>query len=260
MAEYIEVKYGDNLRPFYPQYVYTLLIFFVDKLIIFRLGYHYSNSGPEAREMAFKFELKAADQALSRGAFSDGLVFAKASLKLAEQLAELQVVVEVIEGAITEMINNDAVRNAAVTKPVSTVGILSVINLTPSITPTVAVNKTLIEYQKLKKDVELAVLKRRRTDDQNSRTMKMALLKGRSANEGLSWQPSFIASKRETSHLNLNMDDEQIDGETKKKMFDGWSEVSLECVEQPCCVTNCGCRIQCCKVTCGGSSMCCTVS
>eukprot|EP01034_Spumella_vulgaris_P028572 gene28572-35455_t len=152
--------------------------------------------------MAFKFELKAADQALSRGAFSDGLVFTKSSMKLAEELAELQVVVEVIEGAIAEMMNNDAPSKIDSVKPNSPTVIKSVLNLTSSVS--IGVNKTLIEYQKLKKEAELTIVKRRRADAQSSHTAKMALLKGRSANEGLNWQPSFIASKRETSHLNLS--------------------------------------------------------
>jgi hypothetical protein len=210
--------------------------------------------------MAFKFELKAADQALSRGAFSDGLVFTKASMKLATELAELTVLVEVIEGAIAEMMANDASIKVA-SKPV---GLLTAVDLSTATKPT-AVNKTIIEYQKLKKDAELAIVKLRKAEAQDSHAAKIALLKGRSANEGLSWQPSFIASKRESSHTNLSQDDdddEEEGGVEKKGSGNPWpGEVSVTCVEQPCCVVNCGCRVQCLEITCGKSpSQCCVIA
>lgn len=75
----------------------------------FRLALHYRESKNHNSE-AFKYQLKAADQAISQGAFKDGLKFAEISLSLAETNAELHLLSEVVSGAILDM--NSVVRQS----------------------------------------------------------------------------------------------------------------------------------------------------
>jgi hypothetical protein len=58
------------------------------------------------RGLSFKYELKAADQAISRGAFSDGLGFVEAASLLAVTKPELKVMQDVIARALRD-INRD---------------------------------------------------------------------------------------------------------------------------------------------------------
>jgi len=72
-AQFIEKHYSADLRPYYGQ-----------------LSYHYKLSLGE-RAAAFKYSVKAADQAISRGAFAKGLEFCSGALEMAKTCNELDV-------------------------------------------------------------------------------------------------------------------------------------------------------------------------
>jgi len=85
VARYIEVEYAKNLRPFYPI-----------------LGTHYSHCVGE-RQLTFKYKVKAADQAISRGAFNDGLAFVQAAQQYARSRPEWRVLLDVITRALGDI-------------------------------------------------------------------------------------------------------------------------------------------------------------
>lgn len=70
--------------------------------LLLSLGAHYSKSLGN-RGLAFKYEIKAADQAISRGAFSDGLFFLEAAQKMAVTKPELKVLSDVIARALRDI-------------------------------------------------------------------------------------------------------------------------------------------------------------
>ncbi len=76
-----------NLRPFYP-----------------RLGYHYHNSNdPEDRQLAFKYMLKAADQAIFRGSYNEALELLEKTSALVETIPEAEILLEVVKMAIIDV-------------------------------------------------------------------------------------------------------------------------------------------------------------
>lgn len=68
-----------------------LLLFFYCN----RLGFHYKH-GTNGRKDAFKYELKAASHCVSRGAFSDALIFINSAADLAEDTREYKLLLHVI--------------------------------------------------------------------------------------------------------------------------------------------------------------------
>jgi class 3 adenylate cyclase len=82
VAEFLEREFAKDLRPLY-----------------IALGHHYQKSNLR-RHLAFKYRVKAADQAISRGAFSDGFRFTQAAADLAESKPELNMLLKVISMAI----------------------------------------------------------------------------------------------------------------------------------------------------------------
>jgi hypothetical protein len=82
VAEFLEREFAKDLRPLY-----------------ITLGHHYQKSNLR-RHLAFKYRVKAADQAISRGAFSDGFRFTQAAADLAESKPELNMLLKVISMAI----------------------------------------------------------------------------------------------------------------------------------------------------------------
>lgn len=77
-------------------------------LISLSLGYHYKRCGASHHHLAFKFELKSADQAIAHGAFEEGLEFAKSSFSLAQTHSELLVLLDVLATALEDMSYNSA--------------------------------------------------------------------------------------------------------------------------------------------------------
>ena len=140
------------------------------------------------KDHAFKYELKAADQAISRGAFSDGLVFAKSAFKMADTVPEFDVILEVIQGAVEDM-SAVPLNSSGSEKDSASIAARESIASSE--------NKTAAAYKKLKKEVELASVGARRKAEELGRAAKVALLRGNSS-QVLTWQPSYIASKRES--------------------------------------------------------------
>lgn len=66
------------------------------------MAQHYLHSIGK-RALAFKYKVKAADQAISRGAFNDGLQFAQSAAKLAVSKEELRVLLMVISRAVRDI-------------------------------------------------------------------------------------------------------------------------------------------------------------
>ena len=66
------------------------------------LGYHYKRSNHN-QALAFKYELKAADQALSRGAFADGLDLMTSACALAVSEPEWDIAAEVLKLAVSDL-------------------------------------------------------------------------------------------------------------------------------------------------------------
>lgn len=71
------------------------------------LAYHFRCAG-NCREEACKYAVKAADYALSRGAFNDGLTFAVAAVECATSRGELRLLLQVIDQAIVELGDGEA--------------------------------------------------------------------------------------------------------------------------------------------------------
>lgn len=68
----------------------------------FRLSYHYRNSQGR-RALALKYTVKSADQAIARGAFSDGLSYLQMARPLAVSKAELGVLLDVVNAALKDL-------------------------------------------------------------------------------------------------------------------------------------------------------------
>lgn len=84
-AQYLEIEFASNLR-----------------LVYARLGFHYRHS-KNNRHLAFKYEMKAADQVISKGAFTDGLRFVENAFESAATKGEWELLVDFIEGTIDDM-------------------------------------------------------------------------------------------------------------------------------------------------------------
>lgn len=167
-----------------------------------RLGYHYKHC-PDKRALAFKYELKAADQQVAKGAYSDGLTFLRSAAKLAEREAELDVTLEVINRAIDD-IKEDM--GASGPPPMSTILRLRSFYSGSNNSRT---NGFVLRYNALKK----FVLQRRehvRKEAEKERTAgeadasvdhkKELLQSGGNAEIGaLTWQPSYVSRRKETS-------------------------------------------------------------
>ena len=77
----------NNLKPYYP-----------------RLGYHYRLSNePEDRKWAFKYKLKAADQAIFRGSYNEALVLLEKAYNVTESILELEILLQVVLVAIIDV-------------------------------------------------------------------------------------------------------------------------------------------------------------
>lgn len=164
------------------------------------MGYHYKRC-PDKKDLAFKYELKAADQQVAKGAYSDGLYFLKSAAKLAEREVELDVVLEVINRAI-EDIREESKQHA--TAPTNALMRLQSFYTGSTDTRT---NGFILRYNALKR----LVLRKKSTlhkatesviaSEKNADRKKELLQKARhDAQSGaLTWQPSYVAGKRDSS-------------------------------------------------------------
>ena len=184
-------------RFFVVVFVYFLIYFFT---INDRLGYHYKRC-PDKRALAFKYELKSADQQVGKGAFSDGLVFLKSAIKLAERDVELDVVLEVIARAVEDIKENTGM---LAPPPTSTLQRLQSFYTGTNNSRT---NGFVLRYSALRKFVlSKKELLRKESEkliaSEKSVEKKKELLKKARAEKKqgtLTWQPSYVAGKRDSS-------------------------------------------------------------
>eukprot|EP01032_Pedospumella_encystans_P010797 gene10797-12592_t len=197
IAQYIETTYFLELRSHYPT-----------------LGYHYRRC-PDKRPLAFKYELKAADQQVAKGAYGDGLNFLKSAAKLAEKDVELEVVLEVIDRAIEDIKEQNG--QATVAMGHSTIKRLQSFYTGATDSRT---NGIVLRYNALKKLVhtKLAQLKadadRLIAEEKSADRKKAMLQKARQENTGarLNWQPSYASSKRDLSSNTTGGSRSSLDG------------------------------------------------
>lgn len=131
VARFLEEEYAENLRPFYPRYgdndgndedndggslrllcqdcteiyssvclslsLFVCAILCLSLCLLCSLAYHYRQANDKAK--AFKFELKAAALAVTSGAFADGFVYAESAFEFVQSLAQVHVLLEVIDHA-----------------------------------------------------------------------------------------------------------------------------------------------------------------
>jgi len=190
IAQFIEKEYSGNLRPFYPM-----------------LAQHYLKSVGN-RGLAFKYELKAADQAISRGAFSDGLVFMEAATKLAVTKPELKVVSDVIQRALRDIA---PISNAKIAQSVRRVTNKSFGGTTE------AANSKIAAYMELQTKTKAAL-------DRFARNGPSNVLGGKAPNDArLTWQPSYVASKMGE---NSDSDDESSPSKKSKRGKSGFCTIT----------------------------------
>ena len=187
-AHFIEKEYSKNLRPFYPS-----------------LAHHYQHSHGQ-RALAFKYKVKAADQAISRGAFTDGLRFAHSASKLALTKEELRVLLMVISRALRDI-------NAAQDNSMSVRKVSMSFNASNDMEQ---FHHRITNYLQLKMSTEAALERLSKDKVQTSEVTpgnKNRLIIQKQPSARLTWQPSYVASR-----LNEDSSDEEDDDdeETKK--------------------------------------------
>lgn len=163
--------------------------------ILPRLGFHYRRSNGN-RELAFKYELKAGDQAIERGAYSNGLTFLKNASDYADHRAELKILIEVIQLAIDDMyyIKKNSPRGG---RGVSFMNIDMEALKEDS-------ERTLPEFSKFKKEVETKLVEKEKTAPKltlleqvsYSDERKRELLRSRGVSTKLTWQPSYVQNRK----------------------------------------------------------------
>ena len=174
-------------------------------LFCYRLGYHYKRC-PEKRGFAFKYELKAADQQIGRGAYSDGLSFLVSASKLAEQENEMTVVLDVISRAIEDIrIDSEQVDSVAAISSLARERSSDFLKLQTLYAG--SANGFIVRYNTLRKDVlwKKEMLKRKSAieiDRETSSDKKKELLLRANRNSGigsLTFQLSYAHSSGRNS-------------------------------------------------------------
>jgi hypothetical protein len=166
----------------------------------YSLGYHYKRC-PDKRAQAFKYELKAADQQVAKGAYSDGLTFLKSASKLAEREAELDVTLEVITRAIDDIKEN---MGTLAPPPTST---LMRIQSFYSGSNNSRTNGFVLRYNALRKFVlqkkdqlrkeSEKVIASEKSVDKKKELLQKARAEAQAG--ALTWQPSYVARRKEQS-------------------------------------------------------------
>lgn len=165
---------------------------------ICRLGHHYKKSIGK-RHLAFKYHIKAADQAISRGAFNDGLKFVDTASNLAVSKLELRVLIAVVSRALDDL-NPQLKISSGKSRRIS-------FNRSKTITNTIAA------YMQLKINAEAAFGKVSKTASGKNGsneggtplpTATNRILVSRQPSAKLTWQPSYVAarnSETEEGHI-----------------------------------------------------------
>lgn len=181
------------------------------------LGFHYHKSN-QRRHLAFKYKVKAADQAISRGAFSDGLRFTQAAAELAESKPELAMLLKVISIAIRDIASIGGVpqrRNSG--SFVAGVGSSPMSLSTNNNNPQTRSQGLRSEYLKLKIAMEAKLEKLSKGHvkaEEASPGNKNRLVISKQPSARLTWQPSYLASKQDDSSSD---DDSSEEDKVEKK-------------------------------------------
>lgn len=207
--------------------------------------------------MAFKFELKSADQAIAQGAFGEGLEFAKSSFLLAENRPELSILLDVLTAGLEDMSYNRSPsplspKASMATSMYASAGSGGDTPTTP-VTPTStrSINSRRIsmgfgggdkltkDYNALKQNVEKAIANKHKFERQgiiksdsssSEAERKKFLNENRSASTSLTWQASYTKKKRDEKRTNSG----QIQQPTSwYRSFYASSNESSGTVEQP---------------------------
>lgn len=146
------------------------------------MGLHYNKSIGN-RNQAFKYQLKAADQALSRGAFSDGLIFLETACKLAVSKPELKVTSDVITRALRDIVPPPIMKTAAsIRRPNNKA--FAVIGVNNE-----QLNLKIEAYKALQARIQVRLEKILNNNKSN-------VLGGKAPGDvRLTWQPSYVASR-----------------------------------------------------------------
>jgi len=173
VAEFIEVEYANKLHPLYPI-----------------LSHHYKRSIGK-RPLAFKYKVKAADQAICRGAFNDGLMFVDKAARMAVSKSELRVLIAVISRALDDL-------SPQLQKTHGKVRRLS-FNRSNALTNTIAA------YMQLKINAEAALDKVSKSSNISAKISSDAemplspvsnrIIVSRQPSAKLNWQPSYVAAR-----------------------------------------------------------------
>lgn len=164
-----------------------------------RLGHHYKKSIGK-RHLAFKYHIKAADQAISRGAFNDGLKFVDTASNLAVSKLELRVLIAVVSRALDDL-------NPQINKNISGKSRRVSFNRSKTITNTIAA------YMQLKINAEAAFGKVSKTSSGKNApieggiplpTATNRILVSRQPSAKLTWQPSYVAARNSETEEGQN--------------------------------------------------------
>jgi len=143
------------------------------------------------RPLAFKYKVKAAEQAICRGAFNDGLNFVDKAAKMAVTKSELRVLIAVISRALDDLSPQLKKSNGKVRR-------LSV-NRSNALTCTIAA------YMQLKINAEAALDKVSKSSNVTAKLSSDAevspipvsnrIIVSRQPSAKLNWQPSYVAAR-----------------------------------------------------------------
>jgi hypothetical protein len=145
--------------------------------------------------------VKAADQQVAKGAYSDGLSFLKSAGKLAERDVELDVLLEVISRAV-----DDIKENMGILAPPPTTTLMRLQRFYSGsnnsrtngfVLRYNALRKLILQKkEKLRKESEKAIALEK-SADMKKQLLEKARQEGKEAT--LTWQPSYVAGKRDNS-------------------------------------------------------------
>lgn len=148
------------------------------------------------RALAFKFQVKAADQAISRGAYNDGLVFVNNAVPLAVSKPELKVLLEVINRGLVDITQSVKATQTQFRR------------LSRSFSPNEQVGNRIASYMNLKLSTEAALEKLTKgsapsiKEEPGRKSNKSPgpggapMLSNRQPSARLNWQPSYVASRK----------------------------------------------------------------
>lgn len=168
------------------------------------------------RSLAFKYLLKAADQAISRGAFSDGLGFIEDAFRFAFIKPELTVLADVINRALHDI---EPIKNSKISKTIKKIvnkqsfGIADTNNNIATTTATINTNvqSKILAYTEILNKVEIKLNNFAKNAPAKLLTTTGSNSNSKNNNKGptearLNWQPSYVASR-------MNENDNESDGD-----------------------------------------------